>query len=175
MIIRLVLIQEVSELLNAHLSRGNYLAPSPPTRPSLLLFPLFLFATTKQSKSTRRRTYICGLIPIVTTTAAAVMLQINELKLQTNNKKKSLGAGLGERCRFQRTKLVDGIAPLETFWGSLAGLFRAGNTFFPGGVWGRIWLPRSKADKDWTNDNANHASASFWFRGFRLANELSPC
>lgn len=69
---------------------------------------------------------------------------------------------------------MDGIAPLETFWGSLAGLFRAGNTFFPGGVWGRIWLPRSKPDKDWTNDNANHASASFWFRGFRLANELSP-
>jgi hypothetical protein len=49
---------------------------------------------------------------------------------------------------------VDGIAPLETFWGSLAGLFRAGNTFFPGGVWGRIWLPRSKPDKD----NANRLS-----------------
>lgn len=28
----------------------------------------------------------------------------------------------------------------DFFWGSLAGLFRGGNTFFPGGVWGtRIW------------------------------------
>lgn len=140
MIIRLVLVPNVSELyqcesVTRQLFRAMTCDNEAFSLPSLSL-PFVPFATTNGSISTRRYLHLRTDTHCDDDCKRSNAPNQLEKELQTNNKQEAPRCWpVGEGWMFQRTRWME-LRRWRLFWGSLAGLFRGGNTFFPGGVWG---------------------------------------